>query len=201
MNCSEFQQCVGDLTRGIEAAGAAAHAMACPRCAAELADQKALAAGLRALAAETRQEAPRHLQRVLGAVVAERGRPRTIPRWWYLVAAAAGALLLLIAGPFGKTRAPAARTPHTVPARRTPAVAPREMLAERPRTAPARNSRAPRQPAVEFEPLDYAAGLTPVEAGQVVRVALPARDPAGRTVQADVLVGEDGVARAIRLVQ
>jgi hypothetical protein len=64
----------------------------------------------------------------------------------------------------------------------------------------------------EFIPLPGALGLPAFESGRVVRVDLPVSslpaygvevvpDAARTEVQADVLVGQDGQARAIRLVR
>jgi hypothetical protein len=62
MNCSEFDACLVDLVaeRGREShlrAEALSHAKVCSRCEARLADERALAAGLRAWANRSRQEA------------------------------------------------------------------------------------------------------------------------------------------------
>ena len=67
-------------------------------------------------------------------------------------------------------------------------------------TRPQRN--LPRsERAVDFEPLGYAGDLSPMESGQIVRVSLTLGDGSEASVQADVLVGEDGVAQAIRFVK
>jgi hypothetical protein len=69
----------------------------------------------------------------------------------------------------------------------------------------------PRVRSFEFLTLPGAAGLPDLESGSVVRVELPVAalpeygvdivpDPARSTVQADLLVGQDGQPRAIRLV-
>lgn len=66
--------------------------------------------------------------------------------------------------------------------------------------------------ATDFIPLNYAADLSNLDSGRVVRVELPrtalARyglpmnaERAGEPVKADVLLGEDGLARAIRFVR
>lgn len=71
-------------------------------------------------------------------------------------------------------------------------------------------------PAAEAEEMTFVAlptavGLPPLESGRVVRVALPAASlpahgfdvaptSADRLVEADLLVGQDDVARAIRFV-
>ena len=65
--------------------------------------------------------------------------------------------------------------------------------------------------AFEFTTLPGAVGLPELESGSVVRIALPVgalpeygleivTDGAKTIVEADVLVGQDGMARAIRLV-
>jgi hypothetical protein len=64
---------------------------------------------------------------------------------------------------------------------------------------------------VSFLPLPEAAGLPPLESGRIVRVQVPVAslpafgleitpDAARTPVEADVLVGQDGQPRAIRLV-
>jgi hypothetical protein len=65
--------------------------------------------------------------------------------------------------------------------------------------------------AVEFMPIPSAAGLPALESGRIIRMELPMSAlpaygvevvPAGlrSSVEADLLVGQDGQARAIRLV-
>lgn len=202
MECSEFQESVVEIARGEAPKEAAEHAASCPKCAVALADQRALAAGLSALGVETRVQAPAHMQRVLAAVVAERRKSRLVPAWWYVAAAAGGALLLLIVSPFSKTPPPSAPAPAAVPSRRAAPPEPmRKMLAQDRPARAARRAPAPSGPVLEFEPLGYAAEVTPVESGQVVRVTLAAHNAPGDVVQADVLVGNDGIARAIRLVK
>lgn len=64
----------------------------------------------------------------------------------------------------------------------------------------------------EFLPINYGSSLSQLDAGQVVRVELPRSalqsfglpmnaERAGERVKADVLLGHDGVARAIRFVR
>jgi hypothetical protein len=66
--------------------------------------------------------------------------------------------------------------------------------------------------ATEFISLIAAEGLPPVESGQVIRINLPwtslasfglpiVPERATERVKADVLMGEDGLARAIRFVR
>ncbi len=75
-----------------------------------------------------------------------------------------------------------------------------------------RGSRADREVVTEFIPLGNGEYSASVDAGQVVRVELPrsalssiglpvSADRAGERIKADVLVGDDGLARAIRFVR
>ena len=75
------------------------------------------------------------------------------------------------------------------------------------RPSPAQIATAPPPQAREFIQLPYAPDFDPYEGGQVVRVSVPGASVRGLglpisadRVQADVLLGDDGVARAIRLV-
>lgn len=213
MNCEEFRESVSELARQeILTPEASEHAGLCPRCAAELAGHRALAAGLRALAAGTRVEAPEAVERILRDAVARRGRRRLAMARWYGAAAAAAVVLLLASAPLWKPHRTVETAPKFVPekpARRVepgqvpvePTAADRRIVARKPRARQESRYLAERAPVWDFAPLDFTAGLAPIEAGQVVRVRLPVDDQSGVLVQADILVGEDGVARAIRLVQ
>jgi hypothetical protein len=64
----------------------------------------------------------------------------------------------------------------------------------------------------DFLPLSYGSNLSPLDDGQVIRLELPRSalqsfglpvnvERAGERVKADVLLGHDGVARAIRFVR
>ena len=66
--------------------------------------------------------------------------------------------------------------------------------------------------ATDFYPLTYEASLAPLESGRVVRVELPrsalismglpmSMERVGGSVRADVLLGDDGLAHAIRFVR
>jgi hypothetical protein len=76
----------------------------------------------------------------------------------------------------------------------------------------AQTNRAEPEIATEFMPLNYGAALNPNEGGQLVRVELPRSalaslglpvnaERANERVKADVLLGHDGLARAIRFVR
>jgi hypothetical protein len=77
--------------------------------------------------------------------------------------------------------------------------------------APARSPIQPVATEQPFIPIPYVAPLDPYERAEVVRMELPVSamiaagvpidtDDAGANVQADVVVGQDGRARAVRLV-
>jgi phage tail tape-measure protein len=104
------------------------------------------------------------------------------------------------------TESPAATVPTSSPVE-TPATDRAEKPAKRPRpTPPARYAVA-----TGFVALPSAVGLPDFESGQIIRMELPltslptygieiAPDARDRSVEADLLVGQDGQARAIRLV-
>jgi hypothetical protein len=92
-----------------------------------------------------------------------------------------------------------------------PAVRPSQPRAERPRPRPRPAPKVPDIPSVEFVALPGAASLPRFESGSIVRVDLPLSSLAAYgvdistsggkgPVKADVLVGQDGEPRAIRLV-
>jgi hypothetical protein len=134
MNCQNFENILDDLSRNAlmdarTREAALAHADACPRCASRLADEKALRAGLRSLAASAsgREAPPRVEAALLAAFRTQAGanateetsapaiadgkvtplrRPAADKRWTWLktvttaaTAAAAAALLLMIIPP------------------------------------------------------------------------------------------------------
>ena len=80
-----------------------------------------------------------------------------------------------------------------------------------PATDAVADANAPAEIATDFFPLMNGGQLTPGDAGHVIRVEVPRTalasfglpvnaDRAGGRVKADVLMGEDGMARAIRFV-
>jgi len=84
--------------------------------------------------------------------------------------------------------------------------------ARRPTNNAGADAGAPEEIATNFFPLMNGGQLTPGDAGHVIRVEVPRTalasfglpvnaDRAGGRVKADVLMGEDGMARAIRFVQ
>jgi len=255
MNCSEFEDIVNDLVSAkmIDAASLAAgtaHADICGRCASRLADERALSAGLKSLAASDegkvaqasveaelleafRAKASNRLARRLPL------RSRSWPRW----ALAAGAVALIAFGfilyraihnePQKDDKALIEKTPTPQPSvkhedkvvnnaaepeLRRESRSPRPRRGSRPRlikpfiidgmTTYAKDS----EYTTDFFPLSYGGDQKPMETGEVIRVQMPRSaliafglpvnvERADVPVKADLLVGEDGLARAIRFVR
>ena len=249
MTCQDLDDALLDLARGTtlgpgSAAGVESHIEHCVKCAARLARERELTAGLRALAASTVSEAgsPELEQQLMRAFaelhpanVAEPRRAST--RRWF--AAAAAALVIAGAGALGVAllRGPefwvpasngvAQHSPAVPPSApggtsigSNPAVAAPITNDITPAPAYARRPRTPRKPAEDrpepatmegFVPLPAAAGLPELESGRIIRIDLPVAslpaygvdvipDLRRPEVEADLLVGQDGQPRAIRLV-
>jgi hypothetical protein len=93
------------------------------------------------------------------------------------------------------------------PSRPTPDAKRRHRPARLPRASEAE----PREIVTQFFPVIHGSELIPLESGQIIRVRMPrsnliplgipySQERADETIQADVLVSNDGLARAIRLV-
>jgi hypothetical protein len=213
MNCEDFEDRVVDLARGeelgeAERAEALAHAEECLRCAARLDDERAVTSGLRAFAARTAgAEAPPRVEGALlralrgqesgegGAAMAPTSASRAVEL--LLLAAAAAILAAIVVVPprvasLPELTAPVAGSPTTGAGGEAAAVAAADENAE-------------------FVALSYGEDLHELDSMQVVSVELPrtaltalgwpAADSAQtESVKAEVIVGYDGVARAIRFV-
>lgn len=176
-------------------------------------DDRQLTAGLRDLAAamESRQ-APPSVERALLGRFRRRAMRRAAIRWGSVAAAVA----LLLVG-FLSRRNPQAPLAHAVLSPEPAAVVspPAAARPEAPikpvtRRAPARKAPPPTPDREEqFFPLLYSDAA---ESVQVVRVKLPraalasfgvplAEEPGQDKIQADVALGEDGIARAVRFVR
>lgn len=171
MTCREYREDLVEWARGSEPARAsAAHVAECAGCALFLEEQRALSAVLERMAAEA---IPSHAE-IGERVMAEFDRGARNARirvvgWFAAGAVAAAACFALLVAPH--------------------------------RAAPPE--------AAQFIPIPYTIPLAPEERATVVRMEIPvsaliaagfqmsATDP-GATVQADVLVSQDGRARAIR---
>jgi len=260
MNCREFEAIVNDLARAemINATPREAglvHAEICERCAARLADERALSAGLKSLAAgDEGKAAPDSVEAaLLEAFHAQapnriaRHFPVQLRSWprWALAAAAA----ILTASGFIVYRAiqNEPQKNNNVVKEKPPAPRPsvnheKQVVKGNREPEPPRWSRAPRprrgnrlqlnKPIIrdsvtsyardneyttDFFPLSYSGDQESVEIDDVIRVqvvrvqmprpaliafGLPVNiERADVPVNVDLLVGEDGLARAIRFVR
>jgi hypothetical protein len=169
-------------------------------------DQK-LESALRALADETSGGASPRVLSVLLAEVRSLRKPAASWRGWALAAiAAAAGIFLLVVAPKVQEPLPLPRLEPVVQQAVAPAPEAAEPAPDVPRPAVQRavlRSQA-------LTPWYYNQALPPARSSQVLRVKV-SRDlassfgvlAAGSTglVQADLLIGEDGMARAIRFVQ
>jgi hypothetical protein len=205
MSCAAFDVLAVRLARGEKLPRglreeALAHARACARCAARQEDERAVTEALAALAARTAgAEAPARVELALRRALreTEKGEHRR-RRHAGLVRSAKLALLATAAVVAVLAIVPRARPPAG-------------------NGAATRSSSPPPAAAVaagvgsEFVSLGYGEDLQELDAFQVVRVELPrtalaafgwpAGDAQAGAVTAEVILGHDGVARAIRLVE
>ncbi len=220
MNCREFESLSRDMGRnqGISedvCQKALAHVESCTRCRERLDDEKTLSARLHLLAASMeRERAPVELETILISTYRQRissDRPSlSIPSqsfspWLWrtgrsLMEVAAVILLFAVSLQLLLTLPPSLLPTYT----------------EEPAKGPVVTPRGGASPLVElttdFIPLVPCVGLDCFEGGQLVRVAMPRlaliflglpmnEQLAQEPVTADVLIGGDGVARAIRFVR
>jgi len=254
MTCQDLDDALLDMARGTtlgpgSAAAVESHVEHCRRCAARLARERELTAGLRALAASTAAEAgsadlEQRLMRAfaeLHPAHAAPARPATMHRW---LAAAAAAVVIVGAGALGVVllREPeqvtprskglgqqSPRVPSSIPGGNqagnangsnpqvaAPVVAhdvtPQRVDPKPPRPPRRRTADAPEAATMEgFVALPAAAGLPDLESGRIIRIDVPVAslpaygvevipDLRRSEVEADLLVGQDGQPRAIRLV-
>jgi hypothetical protein len=248
MNCHDFEKLALDLARNSLLDAAARdqgliHTEVCSRCAARLAEERALLARVRAVVAEIAGEEPparvdAALLSAFRAQTAATTSSTVIPafggsrHWssWKLAAVAAGILILIsVMAIFWKS------TSSRMPRREERVVAPApvntpghraappdgrdQMAAEQPKNLPKRVRRrasvdSPDEVEVvtRFFPLREGEDFTTLDSLQVVRVELPGSalgevglpvDPemVNEPVKADVVLGQDGLARAIRFVR
>lgn len=206
---------------------AAAHLQHCAACKQLFESQRALSHALHRLSEEQASlGAPKDVeQRLMAAFDARqpgKSHRLTVSKWWAIPIAAAALLAMFLVRPkpaeveirvAGDTeRAPVLRpAPESTRVEQpAPVESPVRIAGEaRPRLRSA--AAAPREQATEFIPLRYG---KPVESGELVqvirmqfprgelaRLGLPVTpDAATGMVKADVLIGEDGMAKAIRFL-
>jgi hypothetical protein len=223
MSCHQIEPHIVDLARGVttdQDAQLARHVLGCPSCAGRLEQERAMSAALRRLANDLKEPAddPQREQALLALFDRADLRPRShihAPLWTGLAAAGlafAAALTWQLAGPPSAPRIGTPPigvvTPETQQAQAldSPSLS---TAAERPIPTPSapvrlrgaqhadlRLDEAP--DSTEFVAWPGAAAWPPFESGELIRVDI--QTEVG-VVQADVLVGQDGFARAIRLIQ
>ena len=221
MSCHQIEPHIVDLARGVTSeqdAQLARHVLWCPSCAGRLEQERAMSAALRRLAGDLKEPAddPQREQTLLAMFDQSRHRSHGhAPVWTWLAAAGvafAAVLTWHLAGTASARRvgmppiaviAPETKQAH--PLDSPPLVAAAEPPISTPSTSVrARGTRrtdlrlAETDDAAEFVAWPGATAWPPFESGELIRVDIPTE--AG-VVQADVLVGQDGFARAIRLVR
>jgi hypothetical protein len=250
MNCRDFKKLVLALARdgSLDAATreqGLAHTEGCKRCAARLAEERALLADVRAVAAELAGEEPpaRVDAALLAAYRAQRAAvasPTAIPmpsrtrHWWsWKLAAVAAGILILISMIAVFWRSASSLRPQQEEQAVSPTPDPRTTPPKQAEPPVGRDQAVTRQPEKErkrvdrrssmddpaevevvtqFFPLREGEDLTALESLQLVRVELPGSalgevglpvsiETANEPVEADVLLGQDGMARAIRFVR
>jgi hypothetical protein len=223
MNCQEIEAVITDLARNsaIEVAArdrALTHVRECRHCSVRLAEQKRLTEGLLAWAAASMEEqAPPRVEEKLRAAF----RPQPVPvrhsrRWLTVVAAGAiAAALLVFQLPVQRAVVAPPPPPKAVVTVAAQAQAPVPVVeVKKIRQVSRRPRRKPVEPeiATEFLPVAPDDGWTPLDGGRLMRVKLPRsalgvfglpvdQERGPERVQADVVLSNDGLLRAIRFVR
>lgn len=226
MDCADFGEVVHELAQEEACAGKKAlstatavsarfHAQTCESCAARLAEAQSLALALKAAAEDfARAEAPAHVEMSLMDAFREHyssreraryrvRRPRLRWQRWMALATAAVVILAIGAWTFSRAHTHLVNSANAHPvAANTKAGISAQTPAESQETA-VQDS--------DFVPLPYGETFSPDDSGVVVRVSMtrdaleslgyPVDEGGEDVVQADLVVGEDGWPRAVRLVQ
>ena len=211
---------------GRDRAALLGHLEVCSYCKLRLSNQRALTGGLLALAESNRsQQASEHLEASLRDSYRERqkfaARSRQAIAWISAAAAAAVVIFFALRSPiapdstFSGATAKTAEENPVVPTRPAASVEQHSITEPTPSTPGGRTpgARQVNQQRAEpelayFLPLD---DYEPIEMGVVVRMQLPGslfgppgmpldEDQRGESIEADVVIGEDGNPRAIRFV-
>ena len=223
MNCKEWEPLLIEAARGTpQNVRLSEHLLSCEACAAQLANQRALSRGLAALARAEVRKPSAQLEAALLAQAAPRMKARRYAAWGALAAAAAIALFFLAPRPEHVVPMAASTAPKiALPVvSAPPEKAPVASAATERHVRPRRAKRAPQpqaQDVAELVAIPYAPPLAEGDRAEMVRVSMPVmtlvswglvapaavapnRNPYTR-VNADLLLGEDGIARAVRLIQ
>ena len=208
MNCQEFWNTMPELAYEADD-GHFEHVRECPACAALLNRQRTLASGLRSLAADWRSvEAPARVEsRLTAAFLGQAGLTVLHPaaRWWVPVATWATAAVAVVALAMFL-----ARDRHVVPAHRTTSNRVELAAVEPPADLDTLGDSSGTDN--DFIPMPNAARIEPNEDLDLVRVEVPrsamialgyavSEDRASEPVEAEVVLGADGLARAVRFFE
>ena len=202
MNCTEFEQIVTDLVCGSREQNsgrdARVHARECDRCRRRLAEEQTLTRTLAefAVSFETEAPPPQMEEALLAAfrqttlkAISQSHRTTPARKCWPIQAVAASALAAIALAVLWTAPEPRSNLPTLGTAELAPDTA---MVAD-------------------FLPLPYTGPIDPWEHGRVVRVRLPSSVlihfglpvstiASSHLVDANVLLGEDGMARGVALV-
>lgn len=243
MNCRECEPLLMEAARHSEASGgrgsddrdaslrwevgaALEHAATCPSCAERLAEERAVTAELRRLAAVDPAAAPSAgcEATLMAAYRTERGREAHTRRWIFAVSGALAASVAVLLGValvlssessslvrsmtsrFSPLTARSASSGRTASAQ-TPSAAPGEAVEEG-----GEGAAAQQEEVTDFVAFYPGADVNALDSGALVRVRVPSSAlgsfglPVGQGsedqwVSADLLVGEDGSPQAIRFVR
>jgi hypothetical protein len=230
MSCRHRLPDIIDLARGETVAleqekMALDHVRSCEKCAARLEQERAMSAALRRLAAEPQAPASEIDGALLAAFDAartSRGPASAVAAWLPLAAIVAATVMIVLVPARGRTtrqqpldvrEAPAAGVSSAAV---SPLPAPQPAVITRARGQRRASSSLARLPAAapEATPFIVPAGASAwprFESGELIRIDIPdsmlpalglwPRPSEAGALQADVLVGQDGLARAVRLVQ
>ena len=197
-----------ELARQAES-GHLEHVGECPACAALLNRQRTLASGLRTLAADWRSaEAPARVEsRLTAAFLGQAGLtvPHPATRWWVPVASWAMATAAVVALAMFL-----ARDRPVAPAHRTASSRVQLAAVEPPADLETLGDSSDAES--DFIPIPNAARIEPNEELNLVRVEVPrsamialgyavSEDRASEPVEAEVVLGADGLARAVRFFE
>jgi hypothetical protein len=231
MNCKEFEAVAlefvrGDLTEAPSQQNLLAHARTCANCARRLGAERLLTSVIEAVIAQDRERtAPQRIENALVVAFREQqksSRSQRVRMTPVIVGAIAACLILAAGITLRRTEKPnvvtvkqALPAPAPVPvmapvyreAKRRPPRTVRAGIRKQPNT---KTAAVPREIMTDFIPMIY--DPHPIERGRVVRVRLPRtalaafglpvnEQQAEQPIRADVVLGEDGLARAIRFIQ
>jgi hypothetical protein len=221
MSCHQIEPHIVDMARGLTSdrdAQLARHILGCPSCAGLLEQERVMSAALRRVADDLKEpvDDPQREQALLAMFDRHQHRSHVrAPAWTWLAAAGLAFAAVLTWRLAGAPNSPRIGTPPAAvvaleteqaraldsPSFVTPAERPpsRPSTPVRSRGAQHADLRLDEGPdSTEFVAWPGAAAWPPFESGELIRIDIPTEIG---VIQAEVLVGQDGFARAIRLVQ